>query len=114
MLCRPYAFLPRVKFRDNCQLAPTDLQEWLQEEAAIPAWVHHEHRLGPDYRPSRGLPLDWFTSDQQRHLVAHRMRNLPVMTVLAERSEHQNIWLCTQLLCNSGPETARHLWECPV
>ena len=31
MLRRPWACLPPVKYRDHYQLAPTDLQEWLQE-----------------------------------------------------------------------------------
>ena len=68
--------------------------------------------------PSLGLPLDWFTSDQQWHLVAHRMRNLPTMMVLAEHSQHsvyRDVRLRTYcLLCESGPEMAHHLWECPV
>ena len=55
-------------------------------------------------------PLSAFgliTSDQQQHLVAHRMRNLPTMMVLVERSEHRNVELCMQcLLCASGLETA--------
>ena len=47
--------------------------------------------------------------------MAHQMRNLPTMTVQAECSEHQNVRLCTQcVLCGSGPETGRHLWECLV
>ena len=55
------------------------------------------------------------TSDQQRHLVAYQMCNLPTMMVLAERAAHHNVQLGTQcLLCGSGPEMARHLWECPV
>ena len=110
MLCRPYAFLPPVKYRDWCQLAPR-VQEWLQEQMAIPAMVHYEHRWGLGL----GLPLDYFTNDEQRHLVAHQMRNLPTMMVLMERIEHRNMRLSMQcLLRNSSPETARHLWECPV
>ena len=31
MLCRPYAYLPPVKYRGHCLLVPTDLREWLQE-----------------------------------------------------------------------------------
>ena len=47
--------------------------------------------------------------------MAHCMRNLPTVTVLAERSAHRNIRLSTQyLLCDSGPEMAHHLWEYPV
>ena len=43
------------------------------------------------------------------------MRNLPTMTVLAERSEHRNVQLCTQcLVCGGSLEAAQHLWECPV
>ena len=55
-------------------------QEWLQEQAAAPARVHYKHRRGPNYRPGLSLPLDWFTSGQQRHLVAHRMCNPPTVT----------------------------------
>ena len=36
--------------------------------------------------------------------MAHWMRNLPTMTVLAERSKHRNVQLCTLLLCDSGQE----------
>ena len=43
------------------------------------------------------------------------MRNLHTMIVLAEHSEHRNVRLCMQcLLWDNGPETSRHLWECPV
>ena len=31
---RPCAFMPVVKFRNHCKLAPTELQEWLREHAA--------------------------------------------------------------------------------
>ena len=40
----------------------------------------------------------WFTGNQQQHLVAHRMRYLPTMTVLAERSEHGSVQLCAHCL----------------
>ena len=43
----PYAYLTRVRYKDHCHLAPTDLQEWLQEQAAVPARVHLQHRWGP-------------------------------------------------------------------
>ena len=40
---RPYAYLPQVQYRNHCQLAATDLQEWLQEQPAVPARVHYKH-----------------------------------------------------------------------
>ena len=47
--------------------------------------------------------------------MAHYMRNLPIMTVLVERAQHRNVHMHLQcLLCGSGPETAQHLWECPM
>ena len=48
--------------------------------------------------------------------MAHRMRNLPTITVLAVRSKHRNIQPCTQCrLCGgSSPETARRSWGCPL
>ena len=115
MLRRPYAYLPPEQYRDHCQLAPTDLQEWSQEQAAIPVRVHYKHRWGPNYHPGLGLPPDWFTSDQERHIGAHRMRNLPTMMVLVERTQHRNVQLYEQcLLCGGSPETAQHVWACPV
>ena len=37
------------------------------------------------------------------------------MTVPAERAQHRNMQLHEQcLLCVSGPETAQHVWACPV
>ena len=60
-----------------------------------------------------GPPLDWFDSDQQRHITAHRMDNIPPMTVLAHRSSHRDTVLDTTcLLCGAQPETAPHLWAC--
>ena len=54
-------------------------------------------------------PVTGFTSDQQRHLVAHRMRNLPTMMVLVEHSEHRNVQLSTQCLsCNSQKRLATY------
>ena len=42
--------------------------------------------------------------------MAHPMRNLPSMMVLAERSAHHNVRLSTQCLpCDSYPEAACHL-----
>ena len=60
-----------------------------------------------------GLPLDWFDQDQQRHITAHRMDNIPTMTVLAHRSSHRDTVLdATCLLCGAQPETMPHLWAC--
>ena len=66
-----------------------------------------------NYTSGSGLPLDWFDSDQQRHITAHRMDNIPTMTVLAHRSSHRDTVLDTTcLLCGAHPETAPHLWAC--
>ena len=36
-------------------------------------------------------------------------------SLLAVRSAHRNVQLCTRcLLCGGSPETAQYLWECPV
>ena len=65
------------------------------------------------YTLGSGLPLDWFDSDEQRHITAHRMDNIPTMTVLAHRSSHRDTVVDTTcLLCGAQPETAPHLWAC--
>ena len=43
-LRRPYSFIPRVPFRDQCQLSPTALSDWLQDRASIPAQAIYEAR----------------------------------------------------------------------
>ena len=112
-LRRPYSFLPLVPYRDQCQLSPTALSDWLQDRAAIPVQAGCEARWGVNYMPSEGLPLDWFIKDQRRHLTAHRMDNIPTMTVLAHRSSHRKTVLDTTcLLCGAQPEMAPHLWVC--
>ena len=113
LLRRPYSFLPPVPYRDQCQLSPSALSDWLQDRAAIPAQAGYEARWGVNYMLGGGLPLDWFDKDQQRHITAHRMDNIPTMTVLAHRSSHRNTLLDTTcLLCGAQPETAPHLWAC--
>ena len=42
LLRRPYSFIPRVPFRDQCQLSPTALSDWLQDRASIPARAIYE------------------------------------------------------------------------
>ena len=113
LLRRPYSFLPPVPYRDQCQLSPTALSDWLQDRAAIPAQAGYEARWGVNYMPGGGLPLDWFDKDQQRHITAHRVDNIPTMTILAHRSSRRNTVLDTTcLLCGAQPETAPHLWAC--
>ena len=113
LLRRPYSFIPPVPFRDQCQLSPTALSDWLQDRASIPAQAIYEARWGVNFMPGGGLPLDWFDHDQQRHITAHRMDNVPTMAVLAHRSSHRGTVLDTTcLLCGTQPETAPHLWAC--
>ena len=80
----PFSFLPPVTYRDQCQLSPTALSGWLQDRASIPARAGYETRWGVNYVSGGGLPLDWFDGDRQRHITAHRMDNIPTMTVLAQ------------------------------
>ena len=113
LLRRPYSFLPPVPHRDQCQLCPTALGDWLQDRAAIPARAGYEARWGVNYMSGGGLPLDRFDHDQQRHITAHRMDNVPTMTALAHRSSHRDTVLDTTcLLCGAQPETTPHLWAC--
>ena len=73
----------------------------------------YEARWGANYTLGSGLPLDWFDSDQQRHIAAQGMDNIPTMTVLAHRSSHRDTVLDTTcLLYGAQPKTAPHLWAC--
>ena len=107
----PFSFLHPVTYRDQCQLSPTALSDWLQDRASIPARTGYEVRWKANYTSGNGFPLDWFDSDQQRHITAHCMDNISTMTVLAHRSSHRDTVLDTTcLLCGAQPQTAPHLW----
>ena len=105
LLRRPYSFIPPMPFRDQCQLSPTALSDWLQNRASIPAQAIYEARWGVNFMPGGGLPLDWFDHDQQRHITAHRMDNVPTMTVLAHRSSHgARCWIQRVSCAGHSPE----------
>ena len=55
LLRRPYLFIPPTPYRDQCQLFPTALSDWLQDRASIPAQAAYEARWGVNYM-SRGGP----------------------------------------------------------
>ena len=108
-----FSFLTLVTYRDQCQLCPKTLSDWLKDRASIPARASYEARWGANYTSGLGLFLDLFDSDHQRHITAHRMGNIPTMIVLAQRSTYQNTVLDTRcLLCGAQPEAAPHLWAC--
>ena len=66
--------------------------------------------MGYLYKPGMGLPVDWFKNDQQQHLPAHGMNNLPTMTVLVGRSAHRGTMLQTMnLLCGNVLEMVAHV-----
>ena len=52
----PYLFIPPVPYRDQCQLSPTALKDWLQDQASIPARATYEARWGVNFMPGRGPP----------------------------------------------------------
>ena len=58
MLHHPKSFVPPGKYHDHCQLAPSDLLKWLQEQVAVPARVQYEHPWGLNYWRGLGLLLD--------------------------------------------------------
>ena len=68
---RPCSFIPPVPYRNQCQLSPTALSDWLQDRASIPARAAYEARWGVNCMPRGGLYLDWLDHDQQPHITAH-------------------------------------------
>ena len=113
LLRRPFSLLPPVTYGVQCQFSPTAPSDRLQDRASVPAQAGYEAGWGLNYVSGDGLPLDWFIRDQQRHITAHRMDNIPTMTVLANRSSHEDtVPHTTRLLRWSQPETVRHLRTC--
>ena len=58
LIRRPFSFLPPVTYRDQCQLSPTALSDWLQDRASILARAGDEARRGANYTSGSGLPLN--------------------------------------------------------
>ena len=57
LLRHPYSFIPLVPYRDQCQLSPTALSNWLQDRASIPAQAAYEARWGVNYMSGGVSPL---------------------------------------------------------
>ena len=109
MLGCPYSFVPVDEFQDHCRLAPVRPVELVLRAGSSPstAAIRAPVGRGNNYQRGLGLLLGWFASDQQWHLAAQCMHNLPTMTVLAGCSEHSNVQLCTLcLLCGDR----QHMW----
>ena len=54
----------------------------------------HKDNFGPSsgvWQPGRGLPVEWFTSHQQRHILLHRAGTVPTMAELARRTAYQEV-----------------------
>ena len=108
LLRRPFSFIPPGGLPGPVP-ALSDSAERLVAGSGL--HTGYEARWEANYTSGSGLPPDWFDSDQQRHIAAHRMDNIPTMTVLAHRSTHRNTVLDTTcLLCGAQPETVTHLW----
>ena len=54
LLRGPYSFIPPVPYRDQCQLSPMALSDWLQDRASIPAQAAYEARWGVNYMSGGG------------------------------------------------------------
>ena len=67
--------------------------------------VRYEALWGANYLLACRLPLDRLYNDQRRHISAHRLDNIPTMTVLALGSSHCNTVLDTKCLaCGTEPK----------
>ena len=64
------------------------------------------------WHPGRGVPVEWFNSHQQRHILLHRVGTVPTMAELARRTAYREVlvpglcWFCRQ------PDPVRHAWDC--
>ena len=61
------------------------------KEAAQDLRGAHKERFGEEYVENAGLPLDWFNSIQQRHMVRVRTDDLPTMRTLTRRQTHYGV-----------------------
>ena len=71
LLRRPYSFIPPVPFRDQCQLSPTALSDWLQDRASIQAQAIYEARWGVNFMPGGASP--WTGSTMTSSATSRRI-----------------------------------------
>ena len=89
LLRRPFNFAPLEVQGDHNQLGPKALGHYLQRRNTKALIALHKDHFGPSsdvWQTGRGVPVEWFTSHQQKHILLHRVGTVPTMAELAHRT----------------------------
>ena len=115
LLRRPFHFASPEVEGDQFQLGPKVLGQYLQRKCTADLVDWQKGNFGPSstaWKTGRGIPGEWFTSHQQRHILLQRAGTIPTMMELARRMSYRDVtipgtcWFCGQ------PDTRQHAWDC--
>ena len=115
LLRRPLHFAPPEVQGDQYQLGPKALGKYLQRKctADLVAW---QKKNFPPYsrawQRGRGVPVEWFTPMQQRHILLQRCGTVPVMVEIARRMSSRDVTIPDACWFCGRPDTRQHAWDC--
>ena len=108
LLSCPFHFAPPEVQGDQYQLGPKALGKYLQRKCTADLVAWQKKNFPPSNRAwkrGRGVPVEWFTPLQQRHILLQRCGTVPVMVELAVLSGCHDP-RCLLVLRTAGHETA--------
>ena len=115
LLRRPFHFAPPEVQGDQFQQGPKALSQYLQRKNTADLVTWQKDNFGPSstaWKTGRGVPIEWFSPQQQRHVLLQRAGTVPTMTEVARRMLYRDVmmpgicWFCGQ------PDTRQHVWNC--
>ena len=115
LLRRHFHFAPPELQGDQYQLGPKALGRYLQQRctAALVEWQNKNFPPPSEaWEKGRGVPVEWFTPLQQRHILLQRCGTVPVMVQLARRMSYRDVMIPDACRFCGCLDTRQHAWEC--
>ena len=114
LLRRPFHFAPPEVQGDQFQLGPKALGQYLQRKCTADLVAWQNKNFGPSstaWKKGRGVPVEWFTSHQQRHIL-QRAGTVPTMLELERRMSCRDVAIPGTCWFSGQPDTRQHAWDC--
>ena len=118
MFRRYFHFALPEPFQQQYQLGPKALRKYLSGKAGKALADINRAEFGGEWKPSRGLPMEWFDAKQNKHIQQQRMRCIATMQELARRWAKRKVHIPEMCaLCRRKGRLAvddrTHTWLCP-
>ena len=103
-----HCFTPSEVQGDQFQLGPKALGRYLQGKCTADRVVWQKGNFGPSstaWKTGRGISVEWFSPQQQRHTLLQRAGTIPTMMELARRRAYQDVTIPGTCLFCGQPDT---------